>query len=210
MTLGFKIKRNYDKTQLASLVSILPSILRHKGTVKAVSMAAEALIKSSGATGDFGIAVDGAQLSVTLPKELVDVTLFMDLLDYILPAGMTYRVIRNTQTKRYLDDILIGQSDTIHVEQHADLDWSSDYQSIGLSGLLDSEKTSMREFAANFILDEAGHKVLNTGLLSNTVIPVLSTDEPLISDEERRYINLFDKDGNILVSADNKILLAKE
>ena len=51
MTLGFTIKRNYDKKQLSALVSVLPSILKYKGTEKAIVIAAEAIIKASGTGG---------------------------------------------------------------------------------------------------------------------------------------------------------------
>lgn len=210
MTLGFKVKRNYDKTQLAALVSILPSILRYKGTESAVRMAAEVLIKSSGAIGDFSITVNGAQINVVLPEELVDVTLFIDLLDYILPAGMTCRVIRNTQLKKDLEDVQVKYYDEVYFEQHVDLGWSQDNQSIGLSSLLDPEKASLHEFAANFTSDEFDNRALNAGLLSNTVIPILSNNDTLIPDEEEFHGNMVDSHGRYLVSADDKLLLAKE
>lgn len=167
LTLGFKIKRNYDQKQLAALVAILPSILKYKGTLKAVKMAAEALITASGSMGDTDCEAHGAQLSVILPKTLVDITLFLDLLDYILPAGMTCRIIRKNQTKRVVDNIVVKNSDTVHYEIHEDLDLEN--LNTGLSGLFDLNQ-STPEFTSNFKKSDG---TLNAGLLDNTVIPAL-------------------------------------
>lgn len=167
MTLGFKIKRSYDQKQLAALVVVLPKILRYKGTVKAVRMAAEALILASGALSDAACDVDGAHLTIRLPKELVDITLFVDLLDYILPAGMTCRVVRQN-VEEYKAKTAFEHTDTIHYQLVDDLDWK-DNLSIGLSGLAELDSTR-KEFAANFYGDNS---MLNAGLLSNTIIPVV-------------------------------------
>lgn len=99
MTLGFKLKRNYDKAQLAALVSIFPQLLKVKGTVKAIELAGNALVKASGVPGVF--AVDTTELknhvlTIKIPIELSDITLFIDLLPYILPFGIRVSIIRNT------------------------------------------------------------------------------------------------------------------
>ena len=112
MTLGFKIKRNYDQQQLQALVAILPRILKYKGTITAVKMAGNALIAASGAIGDFNCEVRDGELLVVLPVNLIDVSLFTDLLPYILPAGMTCHIVRKNQiqetykTKLAYDEIL--------------------------------------------------------------------------------------------------------
>lgn len=95
-TLGFKVKRNYDKEQLAALVSILPSILKCKGTKKSIDLLGNALIKASGTPGTYLSKLKDNVLEVILPKEQVDVNLFLDVLPYILPAGLSCRIIRRT------------------------------------------------------------------------------------------------------------------
>ena len=117
MTLGFKIRRSYDKKQLLALVSILPSILKHKGTSYAIMLAGSALLKAAGSDSVFAnknIIVDGHTLTVVLPKDLVDITLFTDLLPYILPAGMTCRVVRNAQGAPSLLSSKFGSKATAH------------------------------------------------------------------------------------------------
>lgn len=188
LTLGFKIRRNYDQKQLAALAAILPSILRYKGTIKAVEMAAEALITASGAVGATEFKVADAQLVVIIPKDTtIDTTLFLDLLDYILPAGMTCRVIRENRTEVTLSDLYVKHSDQSIFRLVDDLSWKDDL-STGLSVLFDTERGTT-DFTANFI--GAGDNArLNTGLLSNTVIPVLD-------GKDVAYTNLLDATGQI-------------
>ena len=83
-TLGFKLRRNYDKEQLAALVSIFPQLLKVKGTKRAIDLVGNALVKASGVPGSFTSELKDHVLTVKIPVELTDITLFMDLLPYIL------------------------------------------------------------------------------------------------------------------------------
>lgn len=183
LTLGFKVKRNYDQKQLLALAAILPSILRYKGTEKAITMAAEALITASGAIGVMELEVIGSQLIVRIPEDTtIDTTLFIDLLDYILPAGMTCRIIRESIGRVPVNQIDIKYDDKHKVKFVKDLEWNLYYEGeadntspvglassyTGISSLFDSTQCT-NDFAANII----GENETNVGLLSNTVIPVL-------------------------------------
>ncbi len=101
-TLGFKLRRNYDKAQLAALVSIFPQLLKAKGTIKAINLAGDALVKASGVPGNFSSEIEDNILTVKIPIEISDITLFIDLLPYILPFGIRVLVVRNTTIKREL------------------------------------------------------------------------------------------------------------
>jgi hypothetical protein len=174
MTLGFKVKRNYDQKQLAALVAALPRIIKYKGTVSAVHMAGKALIAASGATGGIMSRVIDGELEVTLPKALVDISLFTDLLPYILPAGMTCHIIRTDKIhKTYPTEV--GYSDTMLAECIPDLGWDSDKQAIvGLAKLFDTG-SNMFGFANYHSNDNTPlNERFNAGLLINTVIPSLS------------------------------------
>jgi len=103
-TLGFKLRRNYDKAQLAALVSIFPQLLKIKGTLAAVNLAGDALVKASGVPGMFSSKIEeGHILTINIPIELSDITLFIDLLPYILPFGLRVSIVRNTVLKRELN-----------------------------------------------------------------------------------------------------------
>lgn len=99
-TLGFKLRRNYDKAQLAALVSIFPQLLKIKGTKKAIDIAGNALVKASGVPGVFTSEIENHVLTIKIPIELSDITLFIDLLPYILPFGMQVSIVRTTTIKQ--------------------------------------------------------------------------------------------------------------
>ena len=173
MTLGFKVKRNYDEKQLTALVAVLPSILKYKGTKKALEIAAKALVKAAGSLGESRVdEYDGTSVKVTLPKDLTDIKLFLDLLDYILPAGMTCRIVPKNTIKKDIDDVRIKHSDTINLMVADDYtNASADSYTAILSGLY--EFKHMPDFISN--IKKVGElNVLNAGLLDNTVIPVLA------------------------------------
>jgi hypothetical protein len=183
MTLGFKIRRNYNQEQLQALVAALPRILKYKGTKTAVDMAGNALIAAAGAIGNFDSEVKGGELIVTLPKSLIDISLFTDLLPYILPAGMTCHIVRKNQVNRDYDTKLVQQNSML-AEWVPDLDWDdTKYTMTGLANMFNTGYSS--EPFANFI-DKNGerplndmlidsNRILNTGLLDNNIIPALLT-----------------------------------
>ena len=180
LTLGFKVKRKYDQKQLAALVIILPSILRYKGTKTAIDLAGNALLKASGAAGDFfSDVIDGKTLEALMPKELVDTTLFMDLLPYILPAGMTCKIVRKTK------DVSRRVTEVIYDDAYK-AEWFYD-KNLGELYYPSVSNTNDKISDANFIpkygvdgepvLDEDGHNVTitNIGLMSNSMMPTLDS-----------------------------------
>ena len=178
LTLGFKIKRNYDQDQLLALVAALPRILKYKGTKIAIDMAGNALIAASGASGDFysetyedSDEVPKGEIRVTFPVGLVDISLFTDLLDYILPAGMTCHIVRkNQETRPYSTEVIYD--DTLIANWIPDLDWQKDGQTFpGLANMFDVYNNT--HSFANFI-DPNNANMANPGLLDNSIIPMLS------------------------------------
>lgn len=162
MTLGFKVKRNYDKKQLNALVAVLPNILKYKGTKKAIEMTAEALVNASGSLGDTKTDIDGTEILVTLPKDLVDTTLFLDVLDYILPAGNTCRVRRLDFEEQRL---------TTKLDHKAILELKVE-DDTNLAGLYESG--SIKNITENITKVDEENAIVNTGLLDNTIIPTLT------------------------------------
>lgn len=144
LTLGFKVKRNYDKKQLAALVSVLPYLLKYKGTTQAIMTAAEALITATGSLGTTDVDIKGTEVEVTLPNDLTDITLFLDILDYILPAGMTCHIKRKTETRYDIDPIKLRHKDVLKLVVADDLAWEqNNTRSTGLSSLYDLENASI-------------------------------------------------------------------
>jgi hypothetical protein len=178
MTLGFKIKRNYDEKQLAALVAVIHSLLRCKGTEKAIRMAAEALVKAVGSKGEADVKFNGTDVLVTLPKDLTDITLFLDILDYILPAGMTYRVIRKNKNTETIDDIQIRHDDFVRVFV------ADDFKDLSELYTFDNTK-ELAEFPVANTKAINKDLQLNTGLLDNTIIPVLANSDVTDIDESK-------------------------
>jgi hypothetical protein len=184
MTLGFKVKRNYDQNQLKALVAALPRILKYKGTKAAVDMAGNALIAASGASGIFSSEIKDGVLEVTFPVSLVDISLFTDLLNYILPAGMTFHIIRKNEIK-YNKSTEVGFDTTYTAAWISDIDREANEK--GLSNMFKGTISQHSDFA-NFISikNEDGTiiNLPNIGLLNNTIIPIINEDNDLTSPRQ--------------------------
>lgn len=176
LTLGFKIRRNYDKEQLLALVTILPSILKAKGTITAIDLVGKAMIKASGTPGTYMSEVNGSVLTVVLPKEQIDVTLFMDILPYILPAGMSCRIIRRTvQTTNVATEA--GFESAIRAVL------TKDYEIARLYNAGASESPDFHNVLGTpSYVDPDNTFRPNVGLTDNNIIPVLDLN---ISDYEK-------------------------
>jgi hypothetical protein len=165
MTLGFKVKRNYDQKQLAALVAVLPRVLKYKGTIIAIDTVCNALIGASGSTGNHSKSISKNELKITLPKGLIDVSLVTDLIPYILPAGMTCRIERKDQIVRGFTDKYY-QGGNVYAKWVPDITMDDTEIVTGLSAMLNPET---KPVFANFV--DKTSLVPNIGLLSNTIIP---------------------------------------
>lgn len=175
ITLGFKVKRNYDQNQLRALVAALPRILKYKGTKTAIDMAGNALIAASGASGDFSSEIsedDAGELVVTFPVNLVDISLFTDLLEYILPAGMTCHIVRKNQKYKPNTTELDLDTSTLFAKVIPDVDNFTDDGEfvLGLANIFEAGASELS--FTNFINNNEDSP--NIGLLSNSIIPILS------------------------------------
>lgn len=95
-TLGFEIRHNYDVNQLYAICNCFSTIMKNKGTLGSIKMAVNALLNSQGITKAAQIVVykdTPYTITIYIPSKLVDTTLLEDILDYIIPAGMSYTII---------------------------------------------------------------------------------------------------------------------
>ena len=189
LTLGFKIRRNYDQKQLAALVSILPTILKCKGTITSVDLAANAILKAANTQGTYLSRVEDNVLHIILPEDTVDTNLFLDILPYILPAGISVNIIKRT--------VILGDIETeAGYESTVKAALFKDYQFASLHGSSVPEATWLSRTYPDTESSAAGigfstgiyppdyHYVLgedtlvnpylpNSGMLENDIIPVL-------------------------------------
>lgn len=96
LTLGFKSKHNYNHDQLRAMCYSLAEILKYKGTKKAIELALKVVMNVENVKTQAQIVVDPVAHKVTIwvANEIGDLNLFYDLLDYILPAGMSFNIYK--------------------------------------------------------------------------------------------------------------------
>lgn len=93
-TLGFKHRHNYTAEQLFAVCMSFCEILRNKGSKKGIELAASAVLNAEGIEQSSKCEIQGDTVIVYLPQSIGDVSLFRDILLYILPAGMKCEIVR--------------------------------------------------------------------------------------------------------------------
>lgn len=100
LTLGFQSKHRYNSKHLAAICSVLPLILRQKGSIMAIITAVNALLSSEGIAESLDYVVNSKKyITLYLPDQLSDVNLLQDLLTYILPAGIGCQMVKEINKK---------------------------------------------------------------------------------------------------------------
>ena len=99
LTLGFKTTKHYNSKQLLAICSVLQTILKYKGSIKALVLATNAMLAAEGITQplDYNI-IPKQGIILYIAQELNDLTLLTDLLDYLLPAGLSCTLIKEHQS----------------------------------------------------------------------------------------------------------------
>jgi hypothetical protein len=98
LTLGFKPTKNYNSKQLLAICSVLPTILKYKGSIQAMVLATNALLAAEGVKQPLDYTLIPKQgITLYVAQELEDLNLFTDLLDYLLPAGLSCNIIKESQ-----------------------------------------------------------------------------------------------------------------
>ena len=113
MTLGFHAKHKYTSQQLKAICFVLSEIIRNKGTIKALTIACDAIFHAEGIQGqfDYELTNNNTNIVIYLPQELSDTTLLNDLFEYILPAGMSCQIIK-TYSEKALPTTEVGVEST--------------------------------------------------------------------------------------------------
>ena len=113
-TLGFSQKHHYTSTQLKAICSVLPTVMRNKGSVKSITIAIGAILHAEGIKDSADVVMNYAEglLSILIPDTLSDISLIEDLLEYLIPAGISVTIIRTlketvkAKVDVYLKDIV--------------------------------------------------------------------------------------------------------
>jgi hypothetical protein len=118
LTLGFKPKNNYNSKQLLAICSVLPEIMRHKGSLQSMIVAVNALLAAEEINQALDYTITPKRnITLYISQQLSDLTLLTDLFDYILPAGMNYQLVKENQLITNIDtNIYLSDSVTIWKE----------------------------------------------------------------------------------------------
>lgn len=119
MTFGFQSKHNYNVKQLKALCAAFALVIRNKGNISAIQYACNALISAEGITETIYIdeVSERNKLVLYIPLELSDTNLLRDLLNYILPAGMSFELVKMLKRTVTNTTELEVQSDTVIVNK---------------------------------------------------------------------------------------------
>ena len=162
-TLGFKASRNYNSKQLLAICSVLPEIIKHKGSLQSIITAVNALLYAEGTKQSLDYEIVPKQsITLYLDQNLSDLSLLRDLLAYILPAGMSCSFVKEISERRPISTKL-EVSSNVNVtcktlaEQSALTDQSSLWFDAGKysTEIYRTTITPFEKFTANGISDES-------------------------------------------------------
>lgn len=105
-TLGFQSKHHYNSKQLLAICSVLPLILKHKGSLNAILIAVNSILYAEGINQALDYEFKDNNLVLYLSPDLSDLTLLKDIMVYILPAGIGCDMIKEIQSVNKIETIL--------------------------------------------------------------------------------------------------------
>ena len=165
LTLGFKPKKNYNSKQLRAICSVLPTILKHKGSIQALVLATNALLAAEGVRQSLDYTLLPNQgITLYVAQELDDLNLFTDLIDYLLPAGLSCNIIKESQVVNKIET-KFGVEDRVTVN----------YQKENIVANLGNN--------SNLSLGNIG---VNSGMLANVTLTRKLTADNAYSKEETK------------------------
>ena len=150
-TLGFQSKHHYNSKQLLAICSVLPLILKHKGSLNAILIAVNSILYAEGINQALDYEFKDNNLVLYLSPDLSDLTLLKDIMIYILPAGIGCDIIKEIQSVNKIETILTTKDE---VTVYKDI--ASKFNKI-----LDVRDDGIKEMLAN------GKPANNTGILAN-------------------------------------------
>ena len=150
-TLGFQSKHHYNSKQLLAICSVLPLILKHKGSLNAILIAVNSILYAEGINQALDYEFKDNNLVLYLSPDLSDLTLLKDIMIYILPAGIGCDMIKEIQSVNKIETVLTTK-DEVTVYK----DVASKFNKI-----LDVRDADIKEMLAN------GKPANNTGILVN-------------------------------------------
>lgn len=113
-TFGLRLDgAKYSSKQLRAVCSVAPQMMKAKGSIKAVQLLCTALMHADGLEDQFTLGVEqDTELVVSLPPTASCREIILEILPYVLPAGMVFTVV-NTGAETINSNSIIGLSDVV-------------------------------------------------------------------------------------------------
>lgn len=150
-TLGFQSKHHYNSKQLLAICSVLPLILKNKGSLNAILIAVNSILYAEGINQALDYEFKDNNLVLYLSPDLSDLTLLKDIMVYILPAGIGCDMIKEIQSVNTIKTILTTKDEVTVYKDVANK----------FNKILDVRDNDIKEMLAN------GKPANNTGILVN-------------------------------------------
>lgn len=106
-TLNFETKHSWDLDDLEAVTSCFKYLMLNKGTGKALEYCMNILMKIEHLSGeeiDNAVTINNFNVTIRVPENLLTLGIIEDLVEYLLPAGLTYNIVKY---KTYSADGLI-------------------------------------------------------------------------------------------------------
>lgn len=123
-SLGFESAHEYNVTDLYALCKSFKTIIKYKGTIKAIKDCVSVLLKAQDIASEATVTVSDRNsakpynISITVPDELTDTIMLEDMLDYIMPAGFTYSIVRAAQIGQGYTSVAAVNPDLVSITEH--------------------------------------------------------------------------------------------
>lgn len=191
MTFGFQSKHNYNIQQLKALCSAFALVIRNKGNITSIIYACNALVGAEGITEPIYVDEVSERNKITLyiPQELSDTNLLRDLLTYILPAGMSFELVKMLKkTITNTTELLVTAADVKTTLQHSSI--TSQIRT-SLDGTIGPNSSEYHEIDQN-------RPGTIPGAIENTLVisSYKTTEDPYINPASPDSDNDNENDGN--------------
>lgn len=163
MTLGFKVRRQYNQQQLIGLIGVLPAVLKKKGSVEALNLVAMALSKAIGTDIIAECKVEDNKIKIFLPRAFKDITLLLDIFPYIAPAGLTCEISRDKVIRYPIPDAKYETKNILRGRYVSNKDLAQFYS-------VDADDPSEAGFNLHGFTNLTDDQKINSGLISNAMI----------------------------------------
>lgn len=115
-TLGLRLKTtHYTDQQLKAVLQIFPFLLKNKGSIKAVELLCVSLLRADNLDGEVGLIYNeaNAELVIQLPPDFSATAFLMEVLTYILPAGVSYYITKVAITQEESSTLISISADSV-------------------------------------------------------------------------------------------------